>query len=303
MSTYDIASLQLFADGDASAAGGETSTADAAGVAQNASIDTSASANGAEQTATATGEGQNPAGEDSWEALIKGKYKKEYGRSVQQAVSKRMKTHQAQHDLLDPIVRGLASKYGIQPDKDGTISLEALSEAYRNDSEHYEKEAYERGMSVEDLKQMKSLEAENARLRQAKQQEDNSRYWSAMEQQARELKSTFPDLDFAREMENPEFAQQLAFYRGNDPQHSVEKAYRTVHFDEIMSGAVGYAVQRANSQISRAIQSGSRRPVENGSSGGVSTSKVGAIDPSKLTKAEREDIIRRAKAGEHITFS
>lgn len=302
MSYYKIQPFQLFADEGGTAAGGEVSAADAAGVAENVSLDGVATGEGAEQIATATGEEQTPAGEESWESLIKGKYKKEYGKAVQAAVSKRMRTHQAQHDMLDPIVQGLARQYGIKPAQDGSIPLEALAAAYQNDSSHYEQEAYERGMSVDDLKAMKNLEAENARLKQAQAQEDNNRYWAAMEEQARALKGTFPDLDFAQEMENPEFAQQLAFYKGADPQHSVEKAYRTVHFDEIMSGAVGYAVNRANSQISKAIQSGSRRPVENGAASAASTGKVGAVDPSKLTRAQRDDIIRRAQMGERITF-
>lgn len=302
MSNINIMPFQLFAE-DGAAAGGEISaTADAAGTAANVSTEGVATGGGAEQIATATGEEQTPAG-DTWESLIKGKYKKEYGRAVQQAVSKRMRTHQAQHDALDPLVQGLARKYGIQPAQDGSIPIDALVAAYNNDNEQYEREAFDRGMNVEDLKAMKNLERENARLRQAQQQEDNNRYWAAMEEQARALKGTFPDLDFATEMENPEFAQQLAFYKGADPQHSVERAYRNVHFDEIMSGAVKYAVERTNTQISKAIQSGSRRPVENGVSGGQSTASAGTIDPSKLSKAQREDIIRRAKAGERITFT
>lgn len=288
---------------DIEAVGGDISTSsDAAGIAENASVDTSASVDNAEQAAPVTGEGENPA-EETWESLIKGKYKQEYGKAVQQAVSRRMKTHNAQHELLDPIVQGLAKQYGIKPDQNGTIPLEALRDAYNNDNSHYEKEAYERGMSVEDLKEMKQLEAENARLKQAQQQQDNNRYWAAMEEQARQLKGTFPDLDFETEMQNPEFAQQLAFYRGADPDHSVEKAYRNVHFDEIMGGLVQHAVDRTNSKISKAIQSGSKRPVENGASGGVATSKTGEVDPRNLTRAEIDDIIRRAKRGERITFS
>lgn len=298
MSDY-IDALQLHGE---EPTGGEVSaTPDVGGIVENAGAGDSAIAGVAEQTTTATGEMSQPA-EESWESLIKGKYKKEYGKAVQSAVNKRMKTHNAQHALLDPIVQGLARQYGIKPDQDGSIPLEALRDAYNNDNSNYEKEAYERGMSVEDLKAMKSLEAENAQLRQAQMQEENNRYWASMEEQARALKATFPDLDFETEMQNPEFAQQLSFYRGADPQHSVERAYRNVHFDEIMSGAVGYAVQRANSQLSRAIQSGSRRPTENGVAGGQGAASAGTLDPSKLTKAQREDIIRRAKAGEKITF-
>lgn len=298
MSDY-IDALQLH--GEEPTGGDISASSDVGGVVGNADAGDGAVAGGAEQITTATGEMTEPA-EDTWESLIKGKYKKEYGKAVQSAVNKRMKTHNAQHEILDPIVQGLARQYGINPNADGTIPLEALRDAYNNDNAHYEKEAYERGMSVDDLKELKNLEAENARLRQAQVQEENNRYWASMEEQAQRLKATFPDLDFETEMQNPEFAQQLSFYRGADPNHSVERAYRNVHFDEIMSGAVGYAVSRANSQLSRAVQSGSKRPIENGVSGGQATASTGAVDPSKLTKAQRDDIIRRAKAGERITF-
>lgn len=299
MSHNEILRFQLFAE-DGAAAEGDFSTGDAATTAEGTETGAD-TGEGAPQDAPAEGDGQEPSGE-SWESLIKGKYKKEYGRSVQQAVFKRMKNHQAERDALDPIVRGLAQKYGIRPNPDGGIPIEAVSQAFLNDNAQYEKEAYERGMSVDDLRQMKQLERENERLRQAQAAEENNRYWSDMERQAEDLKETFPDLDFAHEMENPEFAQQLAFYKGADPEHSVERAYRNVHFDEIMSGMVAYTANRVSSRISRAIQSGSRRPAENGSAGGTSTGKAGAVDPSKLTQEQIADINRRAQRGERITF-
>ena len=291
--------FQLFGD-EGAAVGGDISTGDAATTAENASTEGVATGGDAEQSATAAGNDQTPA-EDTWDSLINGKYKKEYGKAVQTAINKRFKSQNAQYNLLDPMVRGLAKKYGISPNADGSIPLEALNKAYLDDNEQYEKEAFDRGMAVDDLKQMKALERENAQLKQRQQQEENNRYWSAMEEQARQLKSEFPSLDFATEMENPEFGHQLAFFKGSDPEHAVEKAYKAVHMDEIMSGAMQYAVQRTNEKISKAIQSGSRRPVENGMQG-TSAGKSSSIDPSKLTAEQRAEYIRRAQRGERITF-
>ena len=299
MSYTNLFDLQFFGE-EGAAAGGEISTGDAATTAGNAGTEGVATGGTAEQSATATGESQEPA-EETWESLISGKYKKEYGKAVQSAVNKRFKTQSAQHNLLDPVVRGLAKKYGISPNADGSIPLEALNRAYLDDNEQYEQEAFKKGMPVEELKQMKALERENAALRQRQSQEENNRYWAAMEEQARQLQSEFPGLDFATEMENPEFGHQLAFFKGSDPAHAVEKAYKAVHMDEIMSGAMQYAVQRTNSQISRAIQSGSKRPAENGMQG-QGAGRSFSIDPSKLTAEQRADYIRRAQRGERITF-
>ncbi len=299
MSYTNLFDLQFFGE-EGAAAGGDISTGDAATTAGNAGTEGVATGGTAEQSATATGENQEPA-EETWESLISGKYKKEYGKAVQSAVNKRFKTQSTQHNLLDPVVRGLAKKYGISPNADGSIPLEALNRAYLDDNEQYEQEAFKKGMPVEELKQMKALERENAALRQRQSQEENNRYWAAMEEQARQLQSEFPGLDFATEMENPEFGHQLAFFKGSDPAHAVEKAYKAVHMDEIMSGAMQYAVQRTNSQISRAIQSGSKRPAENGMQG-QGAGRSSSIDPSKLTAEQRADYIRRAQRGERITF-
>lgn len=298
MSYINLFDLQIFGE-EGAAAGGDISTGDAATTAENAGAEGVATGDTAEQSATATGD-QAPA-EETWESLISGKYKKEYGKAVQSAVNKRFKAQSAQHNLLDPVVRGLAQKYGISPNQDGSIPLEALNKAYLEDNEQYEQEAFKRGMPVEDLKQMKALERENAALKQRQTQEENNRYWAAMEEQARNLQSEFPGLDFATEMENPEFGHQLAFFKGSDPEHAVEKAYKAVHMDEIMSGAMQYAVQRTNSQISKAIQSGSKRPAENGMQG-QGAGRSSSIDPSKLTAEQRADYIRRAQRGERITF-
>lgn len=291
--------LQFFAD-EGNAVDGSISEGVTATTAENADADGVATGGDAEQAALATGDDQQPAG-DTWESLINGKYKKEYGKAVQSAVNKRFKNQQAQNSLIDPIITGLAQKYGIQRNKDGSIPLEALNAAYLNDNAQYEKEAFDRGMSVDDLKQIKTLERENQALKQRQAQEENNRYWAAMEDQAKALKGQFPNLDFASEMENPEFAQQLSFYRGADPDHAVEKAYKFVHMDELMSGAMQYAVQRTNEKISKAIQSGSRRPVENGMSS-QSTGGTNGIDPSTLTLAQIRELTSRASRGETITF-
>ena len=64
---------------------------------------------------------------------------------------------------------------------------------------------------------------------------------------------------------------------------------------------MAYAVQQTQNKISNSIQSGMTRPAENGI-GQQSTASVGNVDPSKLTKAQIDDIRKRAERGEKITF-
>lgn len=242
---------------------------------------------------------------DEWDTLIKGKYKEQFGKAVSDAVNRRFKNQkdlQGQIDAIDPIVQAIAQRYGIAPDASGRIPIDALSDKVLNDNDLYEKEAFERGMSVEDLKQLKSLERENAQLKRATQMSQEQREWMDIEAQGEELKAMYPSFDMDTEMLNPEFGKSLAFFKSSgiysDP---VRRAYELVHRDEIMGGAMQYAVQQTQQKISNSIQSGMARPQENGTSQTAAGAPT-ALDPSKLTKEQIEDIKRRAARGERITF-
>lgn len=242
---------------------------------------------------------------DEWDTLIKGKYKEQYGKAVNDAVNKRFKNQkdlQGQIDAIDPIIRAIAQRYDIKADANGRIPIEALSDKVLNDNALYEQEAFERGMSVEDLKQMKALERENEQLRRSTQQTQEAREWDDLLAQGEELKAMYPSFDMDTEMINPEFGRTLAFFKSSgmypDP---VRRAYELVHRDEIMGGAMQYAVQQTQQKISNSIQSGMARPQENGTSQ-MAAGAPTALDPSKLSKAQIEDIKRRAARGERITF-
>ena len=260
------------------------------------------SAEGGVATAEA-GESVAPA-EDEWSTLINGKYKEQYGNAVKEAVAKRFKNQkdlQGQIDAIDPIVRTIAQKYGVQADANGRIPIDVLTEKLNNDNSLYEQEAFERGMSVEDLKQIKSLERENEMLRRQTRQTEEDREWDEVVQQANALKEMYPSFDIDKEMEDPYFGRLLATMKRSGLPNPVQIAYETRHRDEIMGGAMQYAVQKTQQKISNSIQSGMSRPQENGTANQAAGAPT-AIDPSKLSKAQIEDIKRRAAQGERITF-
>ena len=284
-----LLNLQLF---------GEEGAADAGEVAVS-----TAEVSESEGVATQTEE-QPVAQADEWDTLIKGKYKEQYGKAVNDAVNKRFKHQkdlQGQIDAIDPVIRAIAQRYDVKADALGNIPINVLQEKVLNDNSLYEQEAYERGMSVEDLKQMKSLERENAQLRRASQYTEEQREWDGLLAQGEELKQTYPAFDMDNEMLNPQFGKLLATFQRSGFPNAVQIAYETVHRDEIMGGAMQYAVQQTQQKISNSIQSGMTRPQENGTSQTAAGAPT-ALDPSKLSREQIEDIKRRAARGERITF-
>ena len=295
-----LLNLQLFAEeGGVDMAGtGELATS----TTENPVSDGVATEGTGEQIVTATEVDQQQ--EETFESLIAGKYKKDYEKSLKSAMQKRFRNQkdlQGKIDRIDPIVRIMAERYNIKPAADGSISIDDLHNAVMNDNAAYEQEAFQRGMSVEDLKQIKKLEAENASLRMQNARTAEQKEWDALVQQGEQVRQTYPDFDLDLEMQNPQFGRLLATMQKSGFPDAVRTAYEAVHREEIMSGAMRYAVKQTEQKISNSIQSGMRRPAENGTKQQAAAS-VGTVDPSRLTKAQIEDIKKRAERGEKITF-
>jgi len=303
---YNVLNLQLFGEDGGAMVGADTGSSGLA--------TTAAENPGSEGVATGTpGEQIAPAGvdqtpptieEESWDSLIKGKYKKDYDKAVKAAVNKRFKNQQdlqRQIDSIDPIVRAMAERYGVLANPDGSIPIDQLQAKLDNDNSLYEKEAFERGIPVEDLKQLKRLERENQSLKRESQQRTRDQQWQQVLAQAEQAKQFYPELDLEAELQNPNFGRLLTTMQSSGFPNAVQLAYETVHRDEIMGGAMRHAVVQTQQKISNSIQSGMSRPIENGA-GQQSAAQVGAVDPSKLTKAQIDDINRRAARGERITF-
>jgi len=303
MPCLKLLDLQMYADEGTAAGADISSTGDAAAttVAENPVSDGMAPGGNGEQAAPAAGD---QTGEESWDSLIKGKYKKDYEASVQKALNRRFKNHQnqsAQIRAINPLVQSLAKKYGISPNQDGSIPIDKLTSAVMYDDQALEQEAYEKGMSVESLKTIKQLEQENYQLRGMEEQKRQQDEWNQLNQESEAMKEYYPDFSLEQEMENPEFMSLLATLRNSNFPNAVRRAYEVIHHDELMSGSFQYATQRTKEMMSRSIQSGMSRPKES-AAGATAAGGMQGMDPSKLTDAQMEDIISRAKRGERITF-
>ena len=308
--------LQLFAEGGAGGAaggtGGDGGTAQGQGVtAEAASQQTKGVKNplasvkyGIQEEAAPAAEVQQtteqPDLNAEFEQLIKGKFKDQYDARMQDTIRNRLKGKDSQiaeltgkQDAVTPILEMLGKKYGVDA-KD----IEALNKAILDDDSYFEEEALQRGISVQQLKEIRKMERENADLRRQMQEqqtkENADKLYAQWLQQEQETKKVYPSFDMKAEMQNPEFVNLL---RSNIP---VRTAYEVLHKDDIISGAMQFTAKTVESKIAKKIAAQGARPAENGMSSG--SAAVVKSDVSQLSRADRDEIRRRVARGEKIRF-
>ena len=231
-----------------------------------------------------------------FEKLIKGEWKDEYDARVQDTIQKRLKSSKEtvdKYNALTPTLEMLAKKYGVDAG-----DIESLNKAIQEDDSYYEEEALEKGITVQQLKEIRKMERENAELKaqmeEAQRQENGKKLYAAWMQQADETKKVYPSFDIQTEMNNPKFLELL---RSNI---DVRTAYEVTHKDEIIQGAMQFTAQTVESKLAKKIASNGARPAENGMSS--QSAAVVKSDVSQLSKADRAEIIRRVQRGEKIRF-
>lgn len=287
--------LQMFADGSAAGgdAGGQTGVTTAV-AGQTMATDATANENGEEPRAAAE-EASKDKGQE-FDALIKGEYKDAFNGRVQKILRERLKGANEtarRYEALQPALDLFAQKYGVDP-----ADTEALAKAIEDDNSFYEAEAMELGIPVEQLKRVKRSEAENSRLKQAMAARDRHefalRQQTEWQRQAAETKRFYPSFDMDVALEDPQFRALIS----NNV--NVKTAYEVLHSDKIVPAAMQYAAQEAEKKVSASVAANLARPVENGNS--AQSAVVTKRDVSKMTKADRDDLIRRAMAGERVTL-
>ena len=231
-----------------------------------------------------------------FEELIKGEYKDLYDARMQDTIQKRLKATKEtvdKYNALSPTLETLAKKYGVDAN-----NIEALNKAIQEDDSYFEEEALEKGMTVEQLKEIKKMERENAELKkmmdERKRKESAAQQYSQWLQQEAEAKKIYPDLNLETEAKNPQFLRLLN--SGID----VGTAYKAIHMDELIPAAMQHTAKVVEQKLTNKIVANGSRPTENGISSQSAT--VVKSDVSKLTKADRQEIIRRVARGEKISF-
>lgn len=227
-----------------------------------------------------------------FERLIKSEYKDLYQEKIRADLDRRLKGQKAVSDqlqALQPMVDMLAQKYGVD-----SRDVAALTQKLQEDDALYEQEATEKGMSVQQLREIKRLQRENAEFHrmqeQARFQQQADSILNRWMEQGEKLKEIYPGFDFETESENPQFMSLLK--AGVD----VQAAYQAVHMDDILGGAMQYTAQKVKESTVSAIKSRSKRPSENGG-----TAQSGSITKNKaLTREDRARLVARAMAGESV---
>lgn len=229
-----------------------------------------------------------------FEELIKGKYKDQYGKRVQNTVQQRLKGTKETEDRLNamnPLMDLLSARYGVKAD-----DTEGLIKALEGDDAFFEQAAQDHNMDAKEYRKLIQLQSENSRLRRQNEeqfrQEQINRQYEAWEQQAEEARKLYPSLDLNIESQNPQFRSLLM--SGID----VKTAYKVLHDDEITTQLLQHQAKEVEQKMSNKIAAGNARPAENGSSG--QSAAVIKADPSKWTRADREEVRRRAARGERI---
>lgn len=289
-------SLQLFADGaGAGAAAAGTATGAEAG-------SNSQSATGNDSAATGSTTGENSAGEQSqvetFDDLIKGRYKQDFDTKVQSIINKRFKgarEAEASMQKLSQGITALGTYYGL--DAESPDFLDSLNSKIMDDEKLYEKEASERGMNVEDVKRIRRMEMENRALKLQTRRDAEERqmqeFYSGVIKQVPDVQKVYPQFDIDTEMANEQFFNLVRNGVG------LRNAYEVIHGSELQAARDAIIAQKAQEQLSNSVRANGMRPNEVNHNSAPDFGR----DIKNMTRAEVKQIIRRAERGEVVKFT
>lgn len=236
----------------------------------------------------------------SFDELIAGDYKQDYQQRLQAHINDRLKSRNERDQQLTPILQMVAQRYGMDASDVSKLDLTALHDKIADDASQYEAEALERGMEPETLAKLKKLErmeAEKARMReQQAQQSQIQAHLQRLVQQGEQLRQLYPGFDLEKELQNPAFVRLTAPNVGVD----LRTAYEVVHRDEMRGAEMQFAASKAAQRVSASVAANGRRPAENGTQ--AAAAAITKSDPRTLSSADREEIRRRVRNGEKISF-
>ena len=207
-----------------------------------------------------------------FDRLIRGQFKDQYNARVQDIVRKRLKSQEKtleQYRALEPSLELLAKKYGVEA-KDPQALAQAIA---AQEQSHREAEALPRELE---------------------RRADARRQYEQWMWQAQQAQKSYPALDLRQEVRNPRFMELL---HAGVP---VGDAYLVAHQEEIIPAAMHYTARAVEEKLANRIAANGARPSENAmASHGTA---VVADQVAHMSKAQRQDIIRRVRQGEIIRF-
>ena len=287
------------------------STASRPGTSSGTAPDASGRAvgNGRERHTASSNKGRQT-GRDSFEALIKGEYKREFDERVQSIINKRFRDAKETEERMrkaEPVLMAAAKRYGLDPsDLDG-LAAAVQGDAVKQPAEHDAGAPAQRMQPARRASWGAAVPPQAARNKAARQRgkvmgrfdEDEQRHGAqvpsgAWQTEAKRVRTYYPSFDLQRESQNLQFVRLVE--NGVD----MRTAYEALHQDDILGGAMQYTAQRISQQIANNIRARGMRPQENGMS--ARSAAVVKPDVRALSRSEREAISRRVLKGEKVSF-
>lgn len=247
---------------------------------------------------------------------IRGKYKDQFGRAVADVVTKRLKSAKTENARLAEEKAQLQEFVDSLLDDFDADDIDGLKKKLAEDrSRRVDDLAIKEGTSTEEADakmkartELRRTQRENAAMkaeRQAQQEEAQRTAarerifndWKAQVERDR-LAEVFPGFDLESEIANNEtFATLLINGVGKV---SVRDAYLAAHGEEAYSQAMQYAAKQGTAVAAARFADNAKRPQE----GPLAKTAPGltATDVRSLTKAQRQEIIKRVSKGEIIRF-
>ncbi len=224
--------------------------------------------------------------------LVNGPFKDLYTAQTQKIIDRRFRQSKQMEERLaklEPVAQLLFERYGIE---DG--DADRLLGAVESDARYWEEAARKEGLSVPRYMQLRKLQRENEKLERAVRLAEGQRRADAQmerwEREAARAAEEYPGFDLAEEARDPRF---LALLKSGVP---VDHAYRVIHLDELMSGAV----ERAERRVVESVRARGARPEENGTA--AQAAFTVREDVSKLSRKDRAEIARAVARGERVSF-
>lgn len=186
-------------------------------------------------------------------------YKPDHERFIQKTLKDRTKKYDAELARVNDLLTLAGQRYGLDPNAE--TFRDDLEKALRSDDSLYEKYAEEHDVSLPEARRMVGLEQQLEKAQKEsearKEAEENAARIQALRESAEKTKAIYPNFDLDREMQNPMFVRQCAVWGGN-----TTAAFRAVHHDEILGGAVRQATESATQAVVNRVKANRERPTE-----------------------------------------
>lgn len=291
-------SLQLFGDG---AGAGAAAAGTATGAEAGSNSQSATGNNNAEGAAGSTTGAESTAEQsqvETFDDLIKGRYKQDFDAKVQSIINKRFKgarEAEASMNKLSQGISALGTYYGL--DAESPDFLDKLNSRIMDDEKLYEKEAAESGMNVDDVKRIRRMEMENRALKLQTRRDAEERqmqeFYSGVIKQVPDVQKVYPQFDIDTEMANEQFFNLVRNGVG------LRNAYEVIHGSELQAARDAIIAQKAQEQLSNSVRANGMRPNEVNHNSAPDFGR----DIKNMTRAEVKQIIRRAERGEVVKFT